>query len=200
MFQLHHGDERKAYDLQWMQFLKLNSEQELTERYAISKKEASNFLKIVNLCIRISRVNVFFVYAFCFGLQLRVLFVAGRTLSTSAFLFITLPNLLSFWTVLLTAYESVNCYLAIFVLTCFFIQKNLKFSTDYESVAHLLKRRELNELVRANLITFNEMLTIQQSSQEHMDLTLATLYSMFMSIGFAFPYVREISLIQVVAR
>ena len=174
-----------------MQFLKLTTEQELTERYAISKKEARHFLKLVTLCIRISRVNVFFVYAFCLGLHLRVLFVAKSTLSTSAFLFSTLPNFVSFWTVLWTAYQSVNCFFAIFVLTCFFIQKNLKFSAHHKSIVHLLKKRKLNDLARANLICFNEMLLLQRSSQEHMDLTLATLFSMFASIAFCFPYVRE---------
>lgn len=186
---LYDRNEQKTKELQWMRFLKLNSEQELAEQYAISRKEAHRFLKLVNLFIRIARLNVIFLYVFCLGLHLPVLYVAQRTLSTSVFLFSTLPNFVSFWVPTIAAWQSVNCFFTIFVLTCYFIQKNLRFSTDYE-LAHLPRKRRLNELARAHLNCLNQVLAIYNSSQAHIGYSTTTLYSFAIFAGFSFPYVR----------
>ena len=186
---LYNRDEEKIKDLQWMGFLKLNSEHELTDQYTISKKEARNFLKLVDLFIRIARVNVFFLYFFCLGLHLRVLIVAQQTLSTSAFLFSTLPNLFSFWIPTIAAWQSVNCFFVLFVLTTSFIQKNLKSCVDYD-VSHLpTRKKRFNKLARVHANCLNEMLAIYKSSHEHIQYSLSTLYSFAIFAGFSFPYV-----------
>lgn len=170
----------------------MNSCNELTKNYPISRKDASSFLWLTDLSIRISRMNVFIFYFFSLSVQVGVLINATRVLSTKEFLFITLPNALNFWAILPHTYPAWNCFFSIFVLTCFFISKNLKGLCDFKYI-YLLGKTELNQVVKLNLIrfnlrSFNKILVIFSHGQRTTNLTVVGFYSFFMCLGFTFPY------------
>ena len=113
-----------------------------------------------------------FLYVFCFSLHLRVLYTAFNTFSINAFLFSTLPNFVSFWLVTLFGYQALNCFFTIYVLTCIFIQKNIQSSTD----CSLIDKGNLNDLIKLNLKSFNNLIQIFELSQKNFNLTLTTFY------------------------
>lgn len=104
--------------LRWLKFLKMTNVDELIINYPINRETAFKFLSNVDLIIRIIRINMILLYSFVVLLHLRVIFVAYSTLSIQAFILSTLPNLISFYISFLASYQSVNCFFAIYVLTC----------------------------------------------------------------------------------
>lgn len=180
-------DKSRLDKLQYMKFLKYDAE-ELTDNYVISRKEAKDLLKTTDLVIRITRINVIFLYTFCLTLHVRVLYNAIITLPVEGFIFSTIPNFLNFYLVTVTSYQSLNCFFSIYLLTCHLILKSFKTSTN-RNLVYFIKKKTILNIANLNLKAFNQALRLQELSQKDTDLNLTTLYSMMISVGFAFPYV-----------
>lgn len=185
---LKRNDVRHLKRTQFLKFLKCN-EDELVDNYTISRKDASSFIRLTDLFIRGSRINVFLLVIYCLGLHSRLLYFSFYNLPLKAFIFSTIPNFFLFYVSAFPGYQCSNCSFVIFFLTCLFIHKNLKstYPSERYPINLLNKKQEIN-LILLTLKSFNQNLRIFEPSQEQANLTVTVLYSMIMSIGLAFPY------------
>ena len=187
------NNENGLKKIQYLKFFKINDGEQLANSYPINKRDAKRFLRISDILVRITRVNVLLLCFFCICIHINVLITARNLLSAKAFLLLTIPNFIIFWISCRPGYQASNCFACIFILTCVFISKNIKSLSDYKYF-YLIKKPNIteamkNELIKFNLKSLNRILIIHTKSQRNFNITTATFYSFFLSLGFAFPYV-----------
>ena len=139
----------------------------------ISKKESIKFLFIINLLIKLAKLNVFLFFLFDVFIHLRVLY-HGLSLMSIYFIILSyVPNAISFYICIFWSYQHSNYSFLIFFVGCFFTLKSVKSITKRNL---LISRKKINKLTKLNLKAFNDLLKIFNSNQKFIDLHFTPFY------------------------
>ena len=170
-----------------MKFLKLDKNT-LIEEFNLIEKEAIDFVKLSNRFVQISKLNVYALMIFCLFINLPVLLVAYRTVSSKLFLFVSVPSFISFYVTSFCCLQALSCFFTIYFLACFLILKKFKSITLKYNQLYSLRKASIKKLVHFNLHSFDKLLKLFNSCQNDINRNLTAYFSGFAFCAYTFPY------------
>lgn len=111
-FQIQNTTEKGMKNLQWLNFLRIDSAKVLVKQHSFSQRNAERYLKLIEYFINFVRLNDLLFFIGCFGVLGRVVYFALNEIPLYFVIFCTLP--FAFLSLLGT---NTACYLHHYYLT-----------------------------------------------------------------------------------
>ena len=153
----------------------------------ISKKEAENFLYLVNLFIYLAKINCTLFIAFNLCIHARVIFYAYFAIPFKYIILSHIPNAISFYIVIFLCFQSANFSFLVFLFSNLFTLKSIRSSTNRKLLS-FLNDKKVNAMAKVNLKVIKDILVIFSGNQKFINLHFTGFYSVMLIICFTFPY------------
>ena len=170
-----------------LHFLKITNEEELIEKYHLSKEDAINYFNLVDFLIKIVIIiNLFYSFAVLLAL-IRFLIASYQNIPFKWFILSTLPNSINYLIIMILGYNYVSIFYLVFFLNTFFTNVRLR-SYSYLKLLKIKNKRKLNILIKKRLATIDQIINDFKLSQNDFDFTICSYsgggYVLFLSFPF----------------
>lgn len=169
-------------DLDYLRFLKYSEHDELCKNYVISKKEAKNFLFLVDIFIKLAKVNVFLFCAFDICIHLRVIYYSYSIVPLEWMIISYIPNAISFYICIFLCYQHANCVFLMYFFSCIFSYKCIKSSCNRVLLNQFVNNNDINDMAKLNIKVFKDVLKIFNGNQKFIDLQFTPYYTVMLVI------------------
>ena len=178
IYMIHNDRHQNFSKFQWLEFLKIEDEQTLVKKHFFTTKEASNYLHQVRFFMKSLKINELIYAVSCLGVMARMLLLAYSHIPLQWFVLVTLPNVLSYLFMTISAFSIYNYFVLIYFSHAIFIKSSLQSLASQRSAlpSDKLKKckvMQLCRLYRQNLHQFNYILRNFKASQQNLNFTFS---------------------------
>ena len=184
---LFNCNQSEVFNPTYLKFLESDTETKLIERHSFRRKEATEYLKIVDFLMNFIKVNIAIFYSGITVAVLRGLIIAYENLPFQSVLLFSVPNSINLLIIYLLNYLITICFYSIYWFDCIFQSKKLT------SLSHKIRIRDVSSHRKSDTIKYpnelNRILRQRYNRQKEYNYTLTIYFVGISVISYAFPYI-----------